>query len=200
MGVLLGAATLGALGCAVLSPEAPARAVSAHLTSSSAHALALDRADRSVLTESDRDVRADEASDSTSSQAMDAVALAQERVRELNDPARHPASAQASVAPVPAADAGPDDYRAYARTQVGSGQFSCLDLLWHKESGWRSTAHNPASTAYGIAQLLNSTWSATGITKTADGYRQVDAGLVYISRAYGTPCAAWAHEKSTGWY
>ncbi len=31
-------------------------------------------------------------------------------------------------------------------------QFSCLDSLWTKESGWDYTADNPGSSAYGIPQ------------------------------------------------
>ena len=48
------------------------------------------------------------------------------------------------------------------------------------------------STAYGIAQFLDSTWAGTGIAKTSDGYRQIDAGLIYIENRYGSPCSAWA--------
>jgi hypothetical protein len=93
-------------------------------------------------------------------------------------------------------------YQNYARSKLGgdSGQFSCLESLWGKESGWNPNAQNPSSTAYGIAQFLNSTWAGTGIAKTSDGYRQIDAGLVYINKAYGSPCGAWSHSKSTGWY
>jgi hypothetical protein len=83
----------------------------------------------------------------------------------------------------------------------GSGsQFSCLENLWGKESGWNPNAQNPGSTAYGIPQFLNSTWATTGIAKTSDGYKQIDAGLIYIDKAYGSPCNAWAHSQSTGWY
>jgi membrane-bound lytic murein transglycosylase MltF len=79
-------------------------------------------------------------------------------------------------------------------------QFSCLESLWGKESGWNPNAQNPSSTAYGIPQFLNSTWASTGIAKTSDGYRQIDAGLIYIDSRYGSPCGAWSHSKSTGWY
>jgi membrane-bound lytic murein transglycosylase MltF len=83
----------------------------------------------------------------------------------------------------------------------GSGsEFTCLENLWGKESGWNPNAQNPSSTAYGIAQFLDSTWAGTGIAKTSDGYRQIDAGLIYIEKAYGSPCDAWAHSQSTGWY
>ena len=39
-------------------------------------------------------------------------------------------------------------------------QFSCLENLWGKESGWNPNAQNPSSTAYGIPQFLDSTWAA----------------------------------------
>ena len=64
----------------------------------------------------------------------------------------------------------------------GNGsEFTCLENLWGKESGWNPNAQNPTSTAYGIPQFLDSTWAGTGIAKTSDGYRQIDAGLIYIN-------------------
>jgi hypothetical protein len=98
-----------------------------------------------------------------------------------------------------AAPAG--SYKEYAMGKVGSSsEFACLEHLWGKESGWNPNAQNPSSTAYGIAQFLNSTWAGTGIAKTSDGYRQIDAGLIYIEKAYGSPCGAWAKSQSSGWY
>jgi hypothetical protein len=90
----------------------------------------------------------------------------------------------------------------YALSKLGGdqGQFSCLQSLWGKESGWNPNAQNRGSTAYGIAQFLDSTWAGTGIAKTSDGYRQIDAGLIYIDRAYGSPCGAWAHSRANNWY
>jgi resuscitation-promoting factor RpfB len=29
---------------------------------------------------------------------------------------------------------------------------------------------------------------------------QIKWGLTYISQIYGTPCGAWSHEESSGWY
>ena len=79
----------------------------------------------------------------------------------------------------------------------GSGsEFTCLENLWGKESGWNPNAQNPSSTAYGIAQFLDSTWAGTGIAKTSDGYRQIDAGLIYIENRFGSPCGAWSHSQS----
>jgi hypothetical protein len=93
-------------------------------------------------------------------------------------------------------------FPSYALSKLGgnSSQFSCLQSLWGKESGWNPNAKNPSSTAYGIAQFLDSTWAGTGIAKTSDGYRQIDAGLIYIDRSYGSPCGAWAHSRANNWY
>ena len=101
-----------------------------------------------------------------------------------------------------AAAAPSGSYQSYALQKLGGDgtQFSCLEKLWGKESGWNPNAQNPTSTAYGIPQFLNSTWASTGIAKTSDGYRQIDAGLIYIENRYGSPCGAWAHSQSTGWY
>jgi hypothetical protein len=119
--------------------------------------------------------------------------------------ARDAATKKAAAAPAPAASGSSSaprgSFKDYAMSKVGSAQqFSCLENLWGKESGWNPNAQNPSSTAYGIPQFLNSTWASTGIAKTSDGYRQIDAGLIYIDSRYGSPCGAWAHSQSTGWY
>jgi hypothetical protein len=106
-------------------------------------------------------------------------------------------------APAPApVSSGSGSFQDYALSKLGGdgGQFSCLESLWGKESGWNPNAQNPSSTAYGIPQFLDSTWAGTGIAKTSDGYRQIDAGLIYIDSRYGSPCGAWGHSQSTGWY
>ena len=93
-------------------------------------------------------------------------------------------------------------YQEYAMGKLGGsgGEFTCLENLWGKESGWNPNAQNPSSNAYGIAQFLNSTWAGTGIAKTSDGYRQIDAGLIYIENRFGSPCGAWSHSQAKGWY
>src|SRR5918911_834329 len=109
---------------------------------------------------------------------------------------RQAAESQAAQAPAAggSSSAPRGSFKEYAMSKVGSAQqFSCLENLWGKESGWNPNAQKPSSTAYGIPQFLNSTWASTGIAKTSDGYRQIDAGLIYIERAYGSPCAAWGH-------
>ncbi|WP_448609043.1 aggregation-promoting factor C-terminal-like domain-containing protein [Geodermatophilus sp. URMC 60] len=115
-------------------------------------------------------------------------------------------AASSAAAPAPAASSSSSSaprgsFKDYAMSKVGSAeQFSCLEKLWGKESGWNPNAQNPTSTAYGIPQFLNSTWASTGIAKTSDGYRQIDAGLIYIENRYGSPCGAWSHSQAKGWY
>ena len=82
----------------------------------------------------------------------------------------------------------------------GEAEWTCLDALWTHESGWNPRAKNPTSSAYGIAQFLDGAWSGTGISKTSDPARQIAAGLIYIERRYGTPCAAWASWQKRSWY
>ncbi len=94
----------------------------------------------------------------------------------------------------------------YARSRLGSygwstDQFSCLLSLWNRESGWRANALNPSSGAYGIPQSLpGEKMAAAGPDWRTNARTQVDWGLGYIADRYGSPCGAWAHSESTGWY
>jgi len=82
-----------------------------------------------------------------------------------------------------------------------SSQFSCLNPLWGHESGWSVTAENPGSGAYGIPQSLPGSQMATaGGDWHTNAATQVKWGLTYIQGRYGSPCGAWAHEQSAGWY
>ncbi len=79
-------------------------------------------------------------------------------------------------------------------------EWTCLYDLWMQESSWNVYAEN-ASGAYGIPQALPgskmasiaSDWQTNPIT-------QIKWGLTYITQVYGTPCGAWDHEVSAGWY
>ena len=99
--------------------------------------------------------------------------------------------------------------QAYAQSQLAhygwSGQMGDLINLWNKESGWSSTALNPSSGAYGIAQALpSSKYPAAGQPSAPDGTAkvkaQIDWGLQYIQGRYGSITAAWAHEVAKNWY
>ena len=83
----------------------------------------------------------------------------------------------------------------------GDSQFQCLVKLWTRESGWRWSAENPSSGAYGIPQSLPaSKMAAAGADYRTNAVTQIRWGLSYISSRYGTPCSAWAHSEATNWY
>ena len=102
----------------------------------------------------------------------------------------------------------PAGAQAYARGAIGAygwggDQFSCLVSLWTQESGWRANALNASSGAYGIPQSLPaSKMAVAGADWRTNAATQVDWGLAYIHDAYGSPCAAWAHEMGVDphWY
>ncbi|MDK3257615.1 lytic transglycosylase domain-containing protein [Blastococcus capsensis] len=128
---------------------------------------------------------------------------AEEAARQAAARQAEAAARPSRAAAAPAAPTAPSgSYQGYAMQQLGGSgsEFGCLEKLWGKESGWNPDAQNPRSTAYGIPQFLDSTWAGTGIAKTSDGYRQIDAGLIYIENRYGSPCGAWAHSQNKGWY
>jgi hypothetical protein len=83
---------------------------------------------------------------------------------------------------------------------MGNDQYSCLVSLWNRESHWRVNAENPDG-AYGIPQALpGSKMASAGPNWQTNATTQIKWGLGYIKGRYGTPCGAWAHSQSTGWY
>lgn len=84
----------------------------------------------------------------------------------------------------------------------GADQWNPLDQLWTQESGWRTTARNPSSGAYGIPQSLPA--SKMGAEAQGGGpaaaAAQIRWGLDYIRERYGSPAGAWSHEQSHNWY
>jgi hypothetical protein len=81
-----------------------------------------------------------------------------------------------------------------------SSQFSCLDNIWSRESGWRWNAAN-ASGAYGIPQALpGSKMASAGADWETNPATQIRWGLGYIQSTYGTPCSAWSFWMANGWY
>lgn len=124
-----------------------------------------------------------------------------------------------TVAPAPAASASrassgapaagaPDPGSAQAVAQgmlaargLGDAEYSCLVALWGRESGWNVFAYNSSSGAYGIPQALpGEKMASAGSDWATSASTQIAWGLSYIEGRYGTPCGAWAHSESSGWY
>lgn len=149
----------------------------------------------------------EEAARVAAEQAAAAAAAAEaERVAQEE---RESASAAPALpsGPAPASgDNSPAGAQAAARGMLagygwGDDQFSCLVSLWNKESGWNYQAQNRSSGAYGIPQALpGSKMSSAGGDWQTNAATQVRWGLGYISGRYGSPCGAWDHSQSVGWY
>jgi hypothetical protein len=120
-------------------------------------------------------------------------------------PAAHKAAlSTASTAP---AAGTPDPGSAKAIAQqilasrgMGNDQYSCLVSLWDRESHWNVYAANPSG-AYGIPQALpGNKMASVGADWRTNPKTQIIWGLQYITGRYSTPCGAWAHSQSSGWY
>ncbi|MDG5966488.1 G5 domain-containing protein, partial [Bifidobacterium bifidum] len=103
----------------------------------------------------------------------------------------HPTAAQAKA------------YASGAAAQRGwtSYDWTCLDKLWTRESRWLWYAENAKTGAYGIPQSLPASKMAEfGANYRDDGAVQIDWGLAYIARRYGSPSKAWERSEQIGWY
>jgi hypothetical protein len=79
-------------------------------------------------------------------------------------------------------------------------QFSCLNNIWTRESGWIYNAENPSG-AYGIPQALpGSKMASAGADWMTNPATQIKWGLGYIQARYGTPCDAWAFWQLHSYY
>jgi hypothetical protein len=144
--------------------------------------------------------------------AAAAQAAAEAQAAEVARAAKATAAAAAAAVPQPAAasssgDNSPAGARATASAMAssqygwGSGEFSCLSQLWDRESGWNYKAYNSSSGATGIPQALpGSKMASAGSDWASNAATQISWGLGYIKSAYGSPCAAWAHSESAGYY
>jgi hypothetical protein len=114
--------------------------------------------------------------------------------------------AQEAQAAQPAAPSGPSGSpQQIAQSMLssfgwGQDQWGCLDQLWQQESGWSLTASNPSG-AYGIPQALpGSKMASAGPNWEDNAATQIKWGLGYIQSKFGSPCAAWSNEESSGYY
>ena len=113
------------------------------------------------------------------------------------------AAVKAKAASVTTPSGSPQQIARQMLSQYGwsSSQFSCLNPLWQQESRWSVSAQNSSSGAYGIPQALpGSQMASAGGDWQTNAATQIKWGLTYIQSRYGSPCGAWAHEQSAGWY
>jgi hypothetical protein len=166
-----------------------------------------DGARAQALVDQARRSAAQEASRSAARRAERAAAARREaarredarrEARQKREAARERAARARTVTPT-------GDPRSTARQLLAargwSGQFGCLDALWQRESNWNHRATNPSSGAYGIPQALPAgKMASAGADWRTNPATQIRWGLGYIAERYGSPCAAWGHSQSHGWY
>ena len=122
-----------------------------------------------------------------------------------NSPGSSSNSTTGNTVPPPVAAPDPGTAQSIAYNMLASfgfstSQFSCLQSLWQRESGWSYDAENPSG-AYGIPQSLPaSKMASAGSDYLTNPATQIKWGLGYIQGVYGTPCSAWNFELANGYY
>ncbi|WP_053095569.1 aggregation-promoting factor C-terminal-like domain-containing protein [Microbacterium sp. CGR1] len=136
--------------------------------------------------------------------ALQASYVAAQEAKAAADAAAAQAAAEAAaLAQTNTVDGAKAAARDIASSEYGWGedQFSCLNSLWTKESGWNYKAYNASGGATGIPQALpGSKMASAGSDWQTNAATQIRWGLGYISSVYGTPCSAWGHSQSVNWY
>ena len=164
---------------------------------------------QAAVAEVDRVAAEKAAAEAAAAEAARAAAAAQ--AAQAAKEAKAAQAAAAAAAPQAASSSSGDNSPAGARATAsamassqygwGSGEFSCLSQLWEKESGWNYKSYNSSSGATGIPQALpGSKMASAGSDWASNAATQISWGLGYIKSAYGTPCSAWAHSESFGYY
>ncbi|MFC7219945.1 transglycosylase SLT domain-containing protein [Streptomyces polyrhachis] len=93
------------------------------------------------------------------------------------------------------------EVQAIARQMVPADQFQCFSNIVDHESGWRYTASNPSSGAYGLMQALpGSKMVSAGADWQTNPATQIEWGLDYMDSRYGGPCGAWNFWQNNHWY
>jgi hypothetical protein len=91
--------------------------------------------------------------------------------------------------------------RVYAQSVLSRTSWRCLDVLFDRESRWRTHAGNRHSGAYGIPQALpGSKMAWAGADWRDNATTQVRWGIHYIKGRYGNACIALDHSYRWGWY
>jgi hypothetical protein len=93
------------------------------------------------------------------------------------------------------------EVQAMAKQIVGTNQFACFSNIVTRESGWRYTAVNPSSGAYGLVQANpGSKMASVASDWRTNPATQIKWGLNYMNSRYGSPCGAWQFWQAHNYY
>jgi len=171
-------------------------------------ALEADRAEAERAARQDAQRKADEAAVAAAEQAK-AVASAPSTTSSSSPKpgkSKSPAPPSKPNLPIPSSCGDYSGNRAIGCAELlnmgfGLDQMPCLDKLFTRESGWSVSAYNSSSGAGGIPQALPmSKMASEGADYKTNPATQIRWGLKYIKGRWTTPCGAWAHSQSSGWY
>ena len=104
-------------------------------------------------------------------------------------------------------DLSDEDPRTIARALLSTygwdaDQFGCLDSLWERESHWNPSRRQPE--LLGLRHPAGAARLQDGLGRRRLGatnpVTQIKWGLGYIQDRYGSPCGAWGHSQSHGFY
>ncbi|MEU5341406.1 MULTISPECIES: transglycosylase SLT domain-containing protein [unclassified Streptomyces] len=80
-------------------------------------------------------------------------------------------------------------------------QYKAFSKIVEHESGWKVTATNSSSGAYGLVQALPaSKMASAGSDWKTNPKTQIKWGLDYMNDRYGSPTGAWNFWQANGWY
>ncbi|GAB2718544.1 hypothetical protein GCM10010442_44550 [Kitasatospora kifunensis] len=103
-----------------------------------------------------------------------------------------PAAPAAAAAPALSANASTASLQALAASIVPADQLASFEQIITHESGWKVTATNPSSGAYGLPQALpGSKMASAGSDWATNPATQIKWALQYMNQTYGSPNQAW---------
>jgi hypothetical protein len=156
-----------------------------------------DAADAEARQSAEQAARMQAAKDAAAKKKAADEAAEKARLKKLaaegkGDPnASFPVQAQYTIAEV----------QAMAKQIVGSAQYACFSNIVTHESGWRYTATNASSGAYGLVQALpGSKMASAGADWRTNPATQIKWGLHYMNVRYGSPCDAWSFWQANHYY
>lgn len=95
----------------------------------------------------------------------------------------------------------PSENRNFLASIVNGEELNCADKLVMKESGYVTTATNPTSGAYGVAQSLPaSKYASHGSDWKTNGKTQILWMKDYVDARYGGFCNALSFHYANNWY
>jgi hypothetical protein len=82
-----------------------------------------------------------------------------------------------------------------------AAQYNAFSHIVQHESGWKVSARNASSGAYGLVQALpGSKMASAGANWKTSAATQIKWGLNYMNARYGSPVGAWNFWQVHHWY